>query len=180
MRRILWSTAMILVLCCGAVAALVWRGERSYGIDGFWTLVAGPADQGPVSFATLRRRSTPNDALVCPRSACAAVPDIAAPVYRVPAERLAQLFREAILATPHAVQVASAAGENGDRFVVRTPLLRFPDTVEVLVIPRDAATSTVAIYSRSLIGRSDMGANLRRIRAWLADPALVAVARTPD
>ena len=50
--------------------------------------------------------------------------------------------------------------------------MRYPDTVDVLVLPAEGGRSTVAIYSRSQIGRSDLGANLARIRRWLEDPAL--------
>ena len=39
--------------------------------------------------------------------------------------------------------------------------------------------STVALYSRSQIGRSDMGTNLARIRRWLDDPRLVAARVQP-
>ena len=102
------------------------------------------------------------------------MPDIVSPVWDVPYHgRLRERLRTAVLATKgEAVQVAEAIPGRGDRFVVRTPLMRFPDTVDVMVLPA-GGKSTVAIL-RSLIGRSDLGANLARIKGWLGDPAVAA------
>ena len=46
--------------------------------------------------------------------------------------------------------------------------MRFPDTVDVEVFPAGENQSTLAIYSRSLIGRKDFGVNRARITRWLA------------
>jgi hypothetical protein len=139
-----------------------------------WDAFFGPADQGPVDFATLRRRGMPNDALVAPPGmALAAKPDRTAPVWDVPPDVLRERLLKVVSATPHVEQVARAGGPNGDRFVARTPVLRFPDTIDMLVVPVEGGSS-VAFYSRSLLGRSDFGTNLRRIEAWLADPSLAA------
>jgi uncharacterized protein (DUF1499 family) len=177
MRRVLLGLLAAVVLAAAMLGVMIWQGDGPLGIERLWTLAAGDPDQGPVDFAALARRDTPNDALVCPRDLCRAIPDIASPTYAMPADGLRETLRAAILATPHARQVAVADGRTGDRFVVRTPLMRFPDTVDLLVVPRDAGHATFALYSRSQLGRSDLGANLGRIRAWLGAPALAAAAR---
>ena len=41
----------------------------------------GSPDLGPVDFATLERRTTPNDALVCPQGVCRAKIDHEPPVF---------------------------------------------------------------------------------------------------
>ncbi len=92
----------------------------------------------------------------------------------MPHHVLAARLRALIEAEPGTLRVADATGGRGDRFVVRTPIMRYPDTVDVLVLPAEGGGSTAAIYSRSQIGRSDLGANLARIRRWLADPSLRA------
>jgi uncharacterized protein (DUF1499 family) len=46
--------------------------------------------------------------------------------------------------------------------------MRFPDTVDIEVLPVGDNQSTLAIYSRSLIGRSDLGVNRARVERWLA------------
>ncbi|MDF2690080.1 MAG: hypothetical protein K0Q80_3046, partial [Microvirga sp.] len=52
--------------------------------------------------------------------------------------------------------------------LVRTRFMRFPDTVVVQVFDRGEDASTLALYSRSQVGRSDFGVNRRRIERWVA------------
>lgn len=163
--------ALACVAAAVVVAAMVARRDRPGGIGQVWALF-GAADQGPVAFRTLHRRSWPNDALVCPSWLCTAVPDVAASLYALPSDALRARLASLILGNPDAVQVAEADGEHGDRFVIRTRWLRFPDTVDVLVLPQPEGRSTLAIYSRSLVGIGDGGTNRGRIRRWLADPVL--------
>ncbi len=54
------------------------------------------------------------------------------------------------------------------QWVVRSAVWNFPDIVAVQVLPRGPGSSTLALYSRSLYGHSDLGVNRRRIEAWLA------------
>ena len=65
------------------------------------------------------------------------------------------------------VLVASDDTRLHDRFVVRSRFLRFPDTVDVEIVPSDAEHATLAVYSRSQLGGFDFGTNLRRVRALL-------------
>ena len=46
-------------------------------------------------------------------------------------------------------------------------LFGFPDYVSVKFIEIDAANSTLAIFSRSRLGQSDLGVNKKRVEAWL-------------
>ena len=46
--------------------------------------------------------------------------------------------------------------------------MRFPDTIDIEVFPAGQRQSTLAIYSRSLLGRKDFGVNRARIARWLA------------
>ena len=60
---------------------------------------------------------------------------------------------------------------NGDiraRYVAVTPLMRFRDDVDVLIRPVSAQQTRVAVFSRSRIGVSDLGANAARIEALQA------------
>ncbi|MCP8937055.1 DUF1499 domain-containing protein [Alsobacter sp. SYSU M60028] len=163
--------------------AVLFAAARAFpdgpiGLDRLWERIGGPADQGPVDFTRLMRRADPNDALACPRELCPdARADIVSPVWDVPYHDLRERLRAVILADPGARQVAEATPGRGDRFVVRTPVWRFPDTVDVMVLPVAGGGATVAIYSRSLLGRSDFGANLARIRGYLADPRVAAGTR---
>lgn len=140
-----------------------WNGA----MERLWRRFFGSPDLGGVDFATLTRRTTPNDALICPTAfAAKARPDAEPPVFNLPVSRLRELVRQAALAEPDTWLVESA-GEQ-DRFLVRTRLMRFPDTVVAQVIEQDPGASTLALYSRSQIGRSDFGVNKRRLVRWLA------------
>ena len=55
-----------------------------------------------------------------------------------------------------------------DRYVQRTRVLKFPDTIVVHYVDLEVGErSTLAIYSRSPLGYSDLGANRARIARWL-------------
>lgn len=151
-----------------ALAVLIWRGAEPGGIDDLWQAVAGPPDLGPVAFEVLVRRARPNDALACPEGVCRrARPDILSPVFPVPAERLRAIVAQVAAEDPETQLVYTARHEDQDRYVARTPLMRFPDTINVQVVPISADESTLALYSRSQIGYSDRGVNRRRIERWL-------------
>jgi uncharacterized protein (DUF1499 family) len=46
--------------------------------------------------------------------------------------------------------------------------MRYPDTIDAQVFPAGEGQSTLAIYSRSLIGYGDFGVNHTRVERWLA------------
>ena len=52
------------------------------------------------------------------------------------------------------------------RFLQLTRLMRFPDTIDAEVLPAGDNQSTLAIYSRSLVGRKDFGVNRARLERW--------------
>ncbi len=150
------------------LAVMIWRGSEPGGIDDLWHTVVGAPDLGPVAFEVLARRSRPNDALACPEGFCRnARPDIVSPVFPVPAERLRELVAGVAREDPETQIVYSARFEDQDRYVARTRIMRFPDTINVLIIPISADASTLALYSRSQIGYSDWGVNRKRLERWL-------------
>ncbi len=138
--------------------------HRRPGTD--WALF-GPPDLGPVNFETLKRRTSPNDALACPPQLCVAKSDIAPPVFAVGAPELAQAFAKAIATEPLVEKVASDESGFTARFVQRTKVMRFPDTVNVRFIDLGDGRSTIALYSRSQLGEGDFGVNRARIERWL-------------
>ena len=166
MKLILTAAAIFLV---AAVTVLAAR-ER------VWALAFGPADLGPVDFSTLALKDSPNQFLMCPAGRCTATPHAASPVFSVSEQAL----RTAIIGTwstmPRTSHVAGAADPaSGEiRFVQYSRWLGFPDTVSVHTYAQNAGSSTLAVYSRSQVGRSDLGVNRQRIEAWLAALALAS------
>lgn len=144
----------------------LWRGWE-IAWERLWQAGFGSPDLGAVDFRTLTRRKSPNDALICPKDVCpAATPDREPPVFALPAARLRRLVAEIALWEPNTSLLQS--GPEQDRYLVRTRLMRFPDTVVVQVIARGEERSTLALYSRSQVGRSDFGVNRRRLEHWLS------------
>ena len=166
MTTLLVVVALLVVAV--AIAYVLLEKRPGYGAYyGLAKLTGSRLDIGPVDWPTLTRHSTPNDALVCPAAKCPnAQPDGPAKVYAMsPAELLVRL-KTIALAEPDTRELPSAL-DNGARFLHRSKLMRFPDTIDVAVFPADT-NSTLAIYSRSLIGRKDFGVNRARITRWLA------------
>jgi uncharacterized protein (DUF1499 family) len=148
-------------------AAAFWREESVLGA--LYEAVIGPPDLGPADFETLVRRRTPNDALACPPGFCRVPSNFEPPVYPFDDEELRRRFAAFALSQPRVIPVfrADAPGRpQQDRYVQRSRLMSFPDTIDVRFIAIDSSRSTLAIYSRSQIGSHDYGVNLARIRLW--------------
>ena len=157
------SAAGLLLLAAVGVAGFLIIGPAR-----IWSLF-GPADLGPVTFETLQRRSTPNDALACPPEVCGAKADIVPPIFAVSATDLAHAFDKAIASEPRLTLVESSEQGASRRYIQRSRLLDFPDTIVVRFFERAGGHSTLALYSRSQLGKGDLGVNRARIERWLAE-----------
>ena len=144
-----------------ATAALILIGPER-----LWSMV-GPADLGTVDFSTLERRKSPNDALACPPGKFKAESDISSPTFSINAAGLRAAMDQVIASEPRVTKVASVEEGQSERYIQRSALLRFPDTVVVHYFDLPGEKSTLAIYSRSQLGYSDMGQNKARIERWL-------------
>lgn len=121
-----------------------------------------------VDIATLERPARPNIYLVCPASRTSARVDREPESYALATDVLWQLWVDALASEP---RVETQIRDNERRrllLVQRTPLLRFPDLIQLEVYPALADGSTLCVYSRSIYGYSDFGANRARVEDWLA------------
>lgn len=169
MRRRRGRLSRLLRLVAAAVVLLVGAGALAFAIFGperIWRL-AGPPDLGDVVFESLERRTTPNDALACPPGICAARSDVTPPVFAMPARELRAAFREAVASEPALERVAENESALMERYIQRTELMRFPDTIAVRFFDVGEGRSSVALYARSQIGTDDWGVNRARIERWL-------------
>jgi len=130
-------------------------------------MTACSADTTGVDFATLKRPSTPNTYLVCPPARCPVPADAEAPAYAVAPPALFEFARKALSAEPRTTLVQDQPDALRLVLVQRSLIFRFPDTVTVQVFPQGEGGSTLAIYSRSNYGRSDLGVNKARVQRWL-------------
>jgi len=159
-----WATGALAVAVVGFVLA---GAERVWGLF-------GPADLGDVRFETLERRPSPNDALAMPESFGSARLDMTSPVYALPPHALRDAFRRALEGEKRLARVAENEVALTARYVQRTALLGFPDTIVVRFVAMGPERSSIAFYSRSKFGYSDLGANKARLERWLAALALEA------
>lgn len=159
--KALFYLLVAVVLAYAAAAYLLGR-ERLLEV------IFGRISVQPVDFKTLRLKETPNQYLSCPENYCHATPDAKSPTWNVPVASLKQRWDGFIDSVPDTDLVDSDEAAQLYTYRVRTPLLRFPDDVTVQFVALDEGHSSLAIYSRSHYGYSDLGTNQRRVEEWIS------------
>lgn len=128
----------------------------------------GPMDNSPIDFATLTLTEKPNQFLVCPANFCSADPMVEIGDFPLSVAELQARWQAVIAEAPRVELIAKDEAEQQYDYVQRSDLMRFPDTITVKFISLGEGRSTLAIYSRSHYGYSDLGANQARIEGWLS------------
>jgi hypothetical protein len=166
-------TALIVIALLIAVAVVAYALLEKHPVYGAYygvaRLTGARLDIGAVDWRALTRHAT-NDALVCPAGHCPnAKADEEARVYPLaPGELLARV-KQIALAEPDTNELpCEPRCDRTARFVQYTRLMRYPDTIDLDVMPAGDGRSTLALYSRSLVGRKDFGVNRARLKRWLA------------
>lgn len=119
----------------------------------------------PLNFATLVADTRPRRWLVLPPGFDAvAGSDQDSPVFAHTPEAVLDAFKAVALAAPRVTLVREEAGQI--ELVQRSKLFRFPDYITAQAITVEGGAA-LAIYSRAVIGYSDMGVNRKRIKDWL-------------
>ena len=152
-----------------SVLVLVFLVLTAWGWENVWTRSFGDPDLGAITFDGYRKGTRPNEALACPPGLCLSQGvDIVPPTYSVDADTLKRHLLVALRAEP-SLELVDETGDPAQlRFVQRSRLLRFPDTIRVQFVPLGDDRSTLALQSQSQVGRSDLGVNRARIRRWLS------------
>lgn len=164
--RILRGLGLFIVVIAAAIGIFFAFIRTDAMMIGFFP--EGPAE--PVDFATLTLKDSPNQYLVCPENLCNGQQHRVSASYSMPAEELASLWYEIVSEKPRTVQMQVDNGAvNQVDYVQRTELMQYPDWITVRFIELDDRQSTLAIYSRSVYGESDLGVNQERIDGWLAE-----------
>lgn len=127
-----------------------------------------------LDFKTLTRPASPNTYLVAPEGFFdQANPDDTSPAFDKSARGLFSTLAEIIAQERRWQEVLSDPDQLKFRFVAKTPLMGFKDDVDIMIIVPEADAgstgnaTTLAIYSRSRVGYSDMGANRKRVNKLL-------------
>ena len=157
-----------IIIALAAFLGLAFLIATAYGWEKIWEHTHGSPDLGPVVFEELRKTKKPNQALVCPKGLCNEKDqDRASPIYNVGVDELIEAFLKITADEKGLERVDRNDDPRSIRYVARTRLLRFPDTVRIRFFALGADRSTLAIYSQSQIGQSDLGVNLQRLNRWL-------------
>ncbi|NQY40977.1 MAG: DUF1499 domain-containing protein [Henriciella sp.] len=117
-----------------------------------------------INFKSLKRPPKPNTCLVAPDNHClAAEPDFAPPELAMTGRGLFSKFSEIVASERSFGRIETDAEALRIKLVATTGLMRFKDDLDIEIIPLDEGRATFAIYSRSRVGYSDMGANRKRV-----------------
>jgi uncharacterized protein (DUF1499 family) len=175
------AIALVLPILTVSAASILLHPDETFP-GGLFVMALGDPFLGDVNFATYQRRSSPNEALFCSKDVCSAPDKIlgSVPITQNPVNvmnGLQSLIETAVRSNGESIE-RRAMTMNGDGifidFLVRTPVLRFPDTLNIaLLTKKDEPAASIALLSRSRIGRSDRGVNRARLERIAA--ALQAV-----
>ncbi len=155
------SISVLLAIVVAAVLLFTTIGERP--------LIAlfAVGDVESVDFADLRLTDNPNQFLMCPPGFCNADPHVDSSVFDVSVDQLRERWREVVAIQPNVELLAEDEERQQSDYVQRSARFRFPDIITVRFISVSSSQSMLAIYSRSVYGKSDFGVNRERIDAWL-------------
>ena len=162
MRRVLRYFLAVILGIVIAIVALILEGET------LETVVFDIPEVPVIDFATLQRGPSPNQYLLCPAALCRTQTDGEAPVFDVSVSKLRAEWDELIADQPRVQVLRRDLTNEQIDYVQRSRLLRFPDIITVRFLPVDSTHATLAVYSRSVYGKGDMGVNRARVEEWLA------------
>lgn len=153
----------------GATAVVAALFFVLYGRERTWELLSGPNDPGRYDFAKALRRSTGNDALACSPGLCAE-PDMALPTYDLaPGTLIDRLAGHMTETDSRARRVDDRADPAYARFLTFSPVMRFPDAIDIEAAPANDGRTGLRIYSRAKLGSKDFGKNREHIERLMAD-----------
>ncbi|MGG7566406.1 DUF1499 domain-containing protein [Rhodovulum sp. DZ06] len=109
------------------------------------------------------RTGKPNDVLVGPMAGA----DRPAPTWDASPEMLMHSFSMVAEGAENTTLLAGSEQALHATWIQRTPLMAFPDYISVRALPAEGG-ATLAIWSRSRYGHSDLGVNARRVADWIA------------
>ncbi len=93
--------------------------------------------------------------------------DAPAPEFAISPAELAEVVDAVILAQPRTQRLAGSVEDGHVTYVTRTQWMGYPDYVSVRVYAT-ATGSSLAVFSRSRFGQSDLGVNRKRLEEWMA------------
>jgi hypothetical protein len=128
---------------------------------------AGLPPPRPMDIRHIERPSSPNTALAAPADFLPK-PDIVTTRYAVAAPKLYAGILAVAAGQPRTYPAAEFPAQMQVHFVARSAWFNFPDLIMAQVTAAGQESSTLVLYSRSVYGYGDFGANRARLVTWLA------------
>jgi hypothetical protein len=139
---------------------LIWDGRLP---ERFFTIGKLPE----INFATLQRKDTPNQYLMCANQLCKAYIDDLPPIYGANVFEVRKAWETMLQHEPRVKELRRDQQATQMDYVQRSAFWRFPDIITIRFIAIGERKTTIAIYSRSVYGQGDFGVNKERIRGWI-------------
>ncbi len=122
----------------------------------------------PIDFETLEPDSKPRRCLALPSGhARADAADVESPVFNAAREAALDAFIAAGLSDARVKVVRRDDATGQVELVQRSLIFRFPDYVTVEAVDAGEGRASLNVYSRAVVGYSDLGVNEKRVRRWL-------------
>jgi len=134
---------------------------------------AGLPPSVPLEFASLVLPRSPNTCLATP-GWHPGFRHVETPLYPVSPERLFATLERVAAGFPRTYPYGAWADRHQAQWVERSGLMNYPDIIVAEAVAAPQGGAGLFLYSRSLLGWSDLGANRARVDRWLA--ALAAAA----
>ncbi len=122
-----------------------------------------------LNFKTLELPLPPNKYLVCPKDYCRAKTDAMSITYDVSVAALKTAWNTMVAQQLRVTLLAAFQNGRQERYIQLSRVFHFPDFITVDFISVDEDHSTLAIYSHSKYGHSDLGVNQQRVQTWLRE-----------
>lgn len=157
-RILFWSAIVVIV---GSLASLFMLRNLTHDAD-MWHVdpLTAPTPDSPNSYRVVPVLEG-FDPLTAERI------DREAPIYDANPALISQAFDEYVLRQPRVQRIAGTPESGWMTYVQTSERLAFPDYISVIFFDLGEGRSTLAIFSRSRIGQSDLGVNKARIDSWL-------------
>lgn len=134
---------------------------------------AGLPPAEPLEFASLVLPRSPNTCLATP-GWHPGFRHVQTSLYPVSPERLHAVVAGMAAAQPRTFAYGEWAPRHQSQWVERSGLMNYPDIIVAEAVAAPDGGSGLFLYSRSLFGWSDLGANRARVERWLAALASAA------
>ncbi len=122
----------------------------------------------PVSFATLTLPRSPNACLAAPPGDAGPPAQEESPVFAADPDAVLRALDAVAAGQPRVHRLAAWPALRQVQWVERSARANFPDVIAAEAVEVPGSGTSLRLYSRSLIGWSDLGANRARVRRWLA------------